>query len=337
MLELNNVNQRYFYGRKAVDNMSFCLQDGESLALFAKEGGGKTSLLKAIAGLYPIEEGSVIVNGSDITRLKPKQRGVRLVYSGKEGLFGFRSVEYNLSYPLKLRKYPKCDISDIVNDVANRFGLSPFMKEPVYRVSDAETIRLALARAALRRADVTLIDNIFACLTGYARVSLFEELLPEMSKIEGNVIFVTDDCFEALKFGDKLGVVNEGKLIDFGTHDAVINNPDGYFTDVAFGTDRTHGIACVNNGSVMLDGKTYKLSEYFKDEVLFSYILIEQSDGREFIPVRYDYSSRGGMIATSENGERLLVSARKDSFNVAIDTKSIRMFDIAYEKSLTIE
>lgn len=336
MFEVKKLSQKYFYGATAIVDVSFCIGDDEQLALFAKEGGGKTSLLKCIAGLYLSMDGSIFVDGKDISSLKIKERNVRMVYASGEGLFNYRSCQYNLAYPLSIRKQDKRTVCEKVYEVAARFGLTPFLSEPTYRLYPEEKIRLALARCAMRDERITLIDNIFCDLTGYKRQKLFEELLPEMKAIKGNVIFATDDPQEAIAFGEKLGVLNAGELVDYGTHHDVILNPANYFIELVFNKDRCKKSFKLVDGTLTVDGEKFKVDNNDCENVFATYTLKEVSEGREFVAVSQEYISPGVFRVLSCDGEILISSECKNKYFVAIDTKSIHIYDNKYEKRLTI-
>lgn len=335
MFEVVNLTQKYFYGAKAVNDVSFALNDDEKLALFAKEGGGKTSLLKCIAGLYPRDTGKIIVNGREISESKPKDRGVRLIYNADEAFFRYRTAKYNLEYSLKIRKTPQSDISETINIVAEKFGLTPFLSEPVYRLYPEIKIRLALARGMLRDENVTLIDNVFSTLTGTQRKELFEELLPAVYEITGNVLFATDDSYEAMSYGDKLAVLSHGKLVDFGNHSSVFCSPENFLTDKTFRDDKVFGIAEVKNGRVSFYGFDMNIGDYNKDEVLFSFVPRVAVKNDICNVKRFLELSDGGARIITERGDVFIFT--KDDWDkyVSVDTNTIRLYDTAYENLLT--
>ncbi len=335
MFEVVNLTQKYFYGAIAVRDVSFALSDDEKLALFAQEGGGKTSLLKCAAGLYPRDTGKIIVNGKEISESKPKDRGVRLIYNSDEAFFLYRTAKYNLEYPLKIRKTPKSSISDVVNFVAEKFGLTPFLSEPVYRLYPEIKIRLALARGALRNENVTLIDNVFSTLTGTQRKELFEELLPAVNEFSGNVLFATDDQHEAMSFGDKIAVLLHGKLVDFGTHSSVYNSPENYLTDKTFRDDKVFGVAEVKDGRVSVNGLEINIGDYSKSEVLFSFVPQVTIQGDIHIVKRFLTLNDGGARIITEKGDVFTLTKEEQDKYVSVATNSVRLYDIAYENLLT--
>lgn len=335
MLEVVNLTQKYFYGAKAVNDVSFALSDDENLALFAKEGGGKTSLLKCIAGLYPRETGKIIVKGKDISELKPKDRGVRLIYNTDEAFFLYRTAKYNLEYPLKIRKTPKSDIDEAVDYVAQKFGLTPFLSEPVYRLYPEIKIRLALARGALRNENVTLIDNVFSTLTGTQRKELFDELVPAVYEISGNVLFATDDSYEAMTYGDKIAVLSHGNLVDFGTHSSVYSFPENYLTDKTFRCDKVFGVAEVKDCKVSVNGFEVNIDDYSKSEVLFSYIPRVTVQDHVYNVKRFFALNDGGARVFTECSQTFIFTKANLDKCISADTESIRLYDVAYEKLLT--
>ena len=337
MLEIKNLNQTYFYGTNALKGISFVLNEGEKIAVLSKNGGGKTSLLKCIAGLFPADYGNIILNGKDITNLKPKDRDVRLVYDDG-GLISKRTVKFNLLYPLKIRKIEKNERINKVYSVAKEYGLDPFLNEYAYRLFTPEIIALSLARVALRDSGLTLIDDVFSLANGIERKNLFEKFLPKLRNIPGNVIFATDSVEEAFAFGDRVLILNSGYQDQIGTVEEIRNNPNTLFVDQYVNPEKNRELFSVSNGIISLKNCSLKLCEpYSHNEVFVSYSLIPCENGYSFDATHKFYLGNGQYIYASSDGEKIATFGSDINLKVAVDTTSIKIYDRISEKLLTHE
>ncbi len=337
MLEVKELNQTYFYGTNALNSVSFMLNDGEKLAVLSKTGGGKTSLIKCIAGLFPADSGNIILNGKDITALKIKDRDVRLVYDDG-GLIRKRNVKFNLTYPLKLRKVDRVERLKIAYETAKEYGLEPFFKEPAYRLFTPEIIALALARLKLRESPLTLIDDLFSLSNGQERKDLFAKYLPKLKEISGNVIFATDSVEEAFSFGDRILVLNAGYLDQIGSSEELKSAPATLTVDSIVNPNKNRITALVNDGVVDFYGLKIKLpTEYSSNEVFLSYELIQDENGCEFKTEYEVYEGTSMVYLVNSSGEKLLKTNKDVVRFVNINLETLKLFDRVSEKVLTFE
>lgn len=337
MFEVKDLHQNYFYGTNALVGISFLLNDNEKLSVLSKKGGGKTSLIKCIAGLFPESQGSIILDGKDITKSKIKDRGVRLVYDDG-GLIRKRSVKFNLEYPLKLRKIEKEERLSIAYMTAKEYGLEPFYKEISFRLFTPEIIALALARLELRDSPLTLIDDIFSLANGKEREDLFEKFLPKLKSLKGNVIFSTDNLREAVSFSNKILVLNQGYQEQLGDYEDLKNNPASLFVDEYINPNKNRLICGVVKNQLELDGINVTLPDsYQNDEVYVSYNLIKDKNGYDFDLDYKTYIGEGLFTLHSIRGEKIISSEDISHLKVSIDPTSIKIFDRINEKSLTFK
>ena len=337
MLEVKDLYQNYFYGTNALNGISFVLNEGEKLAVVSNNGGSKTSLLKCIAGLFPASSGSIVLNGKDITNLKIKDRGVRLVYDDG-GLIRNRSVLFNLTYPLKIRKMPKNERLSLAYNTAKEYGLEPFVKEMTFRLFTPEIIALSLSRLELRKSPLTLIDDVFSLANGKEREELFNKFLPKLQKIEGNAIFATDSIQEAVSFADKILILNNGYQDQIGTIAELKDNPQSLFVDSYVNPQKNHLICNVIDGVVDIKGIKIKLPlTYKKDEVFVSYELIPHENGYPFNSVYKKYIGANCYVLINADGEKCLNYTPNVISNVLINKSTIKIFDRVNEKVLTHE
>ncbi len=335
MLEIKDLKQTYFYGTTAIDNFSLSIAGGEKIAILSKSGGGKTSLLKCIAGLFPASEGSIILDGKDITNLKTKDRNVRLVYDDG-GLIRKRTVKFNLEYPLKLKKIDKDERRQIAYEIAKKYGLEPFYKEHAFRLFEPEIISLALARTELTEVGVTLIDNVFALLNGVERRDTFNKYLETIRNIKGAVIFATDSVEEALSFGDRVVVLNSSFHQQTDTPYNLKANPLTLSVDELVNPEKTRLVVGVVNNVVEIDNITIKLpDDYNHDEVILSYNLKPDESGAPFNVKHKTYLGAGIYKFVNEAGDSFVLDKEPCNINVSIDTESLKLYDRVNEKLLT--
>ena len=337
MLEIKELYQNYFYGTNALNGISFVLKDGEKLAVIAKNGGGKTSLLKCITGLFPASSGNIILDGKDITNLKIKDRGVRMVYDDG-GLIKQRSVFFNLSYPLKLRKLSRKDRFIKAYQVAKDYDLEPFFKEQAFRLFTPEIIALALARLELRDSSLTLIDDVFSIANGLERRDLFDKFLPKLRALSGNVIFTTDSLEEAISFGDKVLVLNNGYQDQFGSFEELRTDPQTLLVDKLFNPYRNRKILDVVDGVATFNNIKFKLpSDYNSTEVFVSFELINDNNGEDFIIGNRKYVGED-TFAYYNNEDLVYVSTMNEKdFKVSANISTLKLYDRVTEKLLTFE
>ncbi|MBR2349342.1 MAG: ATP-binding cassette domain-containing protein [Clostridia bacterium] len=336
MLKITNLKQTYFYGTTAIKGLDLEVADGEKIAILTKSGGGKTSLLKCIAGLFPADEGSsIVLDGKDITKEKIKNRDVRLIYDDG-GLIRKRSVKYNLEYPLKIRKIPKNERREIVDNICREYDLLPFCKEIAYRLFEPQIVTLALARASLRESKLTLIDDIFSLLKGEERRLLFNQLLPKMRSISGITIFATDSLEEAFSFADRVVVFNAGYHLQTGTPFELLTNPNCLFVDNYVNPYKSTLCVGVVDGYVTIDDVKIKLPEdYDSDEAIITYYVKESVTGDDFVPSIKRYVGNGLYCYQNEAGDSLISNDIKSDTKVSIDKSSIRVYHRINEKLLT--
>ncbi len=337
MLELVNLSQSYFYGPESFKDINLTVQDGEKIAILAKSGGGKTSLLKCIAGLYPATKGQILLNGVDITKAKIKNRDIRFIYDDG-GLIRKRNVKFNLEYPLKLRKIERTERKIVAYNVAKEYGLEPFYKETTFRLFEQEIIALALARLELRPCSLTLIDDVFSLLNGYEREYAFKKYLSKLRGLKETVIFATSSLYEAFSFADRVLVLNGGFLQQVGAPTELIENPQTLAVDEMVNPFKARLICGAVGKLLELDDVKMELpNDYDNDEVIISYSLKEDVNGVDFRVDRREYLSNGSFAYYNVANECFLYSAEGELPKVSIDKESIRLFDRVTEKRLTFK
>lgn len=204
------------------------IQPGEYFIVLGPTGAGKTVLLEAIAGLYPVLDGEIWVNGREITNLYPEERGIGIVYQD-QALFPHLSVEGNIAFGLKLRKCSKQEIKAKVDAMAEIVGISHLLKRDSVSLSGGEKQRVALARALVTEPEVLLLDEPLSALDPETREGMQRELKETHRRLKVTIIHVTHDFEEAVALGHRVAVLNDGRIAQVGTPDQILRQPRSEF------------------------------------------------------------------------------------------------------------
>jgi sulfate transport system ATP-binding protein len=212
----------------ALDDVSFTVQQGELLALLGPSGGGKTTLLRIIAGLERPDEGSVLFDGDDAVRRDPKDRGVGFVFQ-HYALFRHMTVFENVAFGLRVRpraqRPPEEEIRRRVGDLLSLVQLDYLGTRYPSQLSGGQRQRVALARALAVEPRVLLLDEPFGALDAKVRQELRRWLRRLHAEIHLTSVFVTHDQEEALELANRVVIINEGRIEQDGTPEEVVEHP----------------------------------------------------------------------------------------------------------------
>jgi multiple sugar transport system ATP-binding protein len=215
-------------GSVALDHVSLDVADGEFLVLVGPSGCGKSTLLRVIAGLEGASGGSVAIGGRIVDDLPPKARDIAMVFQNY-ALYPHMSVEDNMAFSLKLAHVPRAKIHEQVQDVAHVLALEPLMDRKPKALSGGQRQRVAMGRAMVRRPQVFLMDEPLSNLDAKLRVAMRGELIRLHQDYGTTTIYVTHDQVEAMTLGDRIAVLNEGRLQQVGTPDELYRRPVNVF------------------------------------------------------------------------------------------------------------
>jgi len=231
-----------------LDNISFKSGDGEFLVILGPSGAGKSMLLEAIAGIVDIDAGQVIINGKDVTYLPPEKRNIGFVYQDFV-LFPHLNVRENISFGLKMRKVSKDEQDERIAKITHLLGITHLLDRKPHKLSGGEKQRVALARALVIQPEVLLLDEPLSALDAHVRKKLRDEIRTLHDAFRINTIYVTHDQIEAYVLADKIGIINQGKLLELGTPKDVFQHPSNEFTAKFVGFDNIfRGFAKSENG-----------------------------------------------------------------------------------------
>src|SRR5665648_91748 len=229
-----------------VNNVSFAVNEGEVFVVMGLSGSGKSTILRCLNRLIEPSSGTVIIDGVDITNLKPKElRQVRqmkmaMVFQ-QFALLPHRTVLQNTVFGLEVHGVSKADREKKALERLSMVGLDGYENSYPDELSGGMKQRVGLARALTNDPDILLMDEAFSALDPLIREEMQDELLGLQQKMNKTIIFITHDLNEALKLGDRIAFVRDGELIQVGTPEEITKNPvDDYVSKFVSGVDMSN-------------------------------------------------------------------------------------------------
>ncbi|MDZ5605158.1 ABC transporter ATP-binding protein [Pseudomonas sp. RP23018S] len=255
-LQLRNVNKRYGSGLpdtlKAID---LAIDSGEFLILVGPSGCGKSTLMNCIAGLEEISGGEILVEGVDISGMSPKDRDIAMVFQSY-ALYPTMTVRENIAFGLKIRKMPKAAIDEEVGRVARLLQIEHLLQRKPGQLSGGQQQRVAMGRALARRPQIYLFDEPLSNLDAKLRVEMRTEIKLMHQRLKTTTVYVTHDQIEAMTLGDKVAVMKDGIIQQFGTPQQIYNDPANQFVASFIGSPPMNFIAAtliVQDGRVLAE------------------------------------------------------------------------------------
>src|ERR1700712_1768509 len=212
----------------ALDDVSVEVADGSLTALLGPSGSGKSTLLRIIAGLETPDSGHVLIGDRDVTNVVPQKRGIGFVFQ-HYAAFKHMTVARNVAFGLEIRKRPKAEIKERVQELLALVQLSGFADRYPAQLSGGQRQRMALARALAIQPSVLLLDEPFGALDATVRKELRIWLGRLHAEVPVTTVFVTHDQEEALEVADQIVVINAGRVEQEGTPDELYDHPAGEF------------------------------------------------------------------------------------------------------------
>src|SRR5574339_1129078 len=213
-LTLTNISKQ-FGDSYAVRDFNLDVEKGEFVSFLGPSGCGKTTTLRMVAGFETPSEGTIKLDGSDITYKSPNQRNMGMIFQSY-ALFPNMTVAQNIGFGLRVRKSGKSEVSDRVKEMVSLVNLEKHVDKYPYQLSGGQQQRVALARALAIHPDVLLLDEPLSALDAKIRVSLRAQIREIQKRLGITAMFVTRDQEDALCIADGVGVMYEGNVEQFG-------------------------------------------------------------------------------------------------------------------------
>ena len=233
-LELKNINKK-FNETVALNNIHLEINDGEFFSLLGPSGSGKTTCLKVIGGFENPDSGFVKLFNKDVTQIPPFKREVNTVFQDY-ALFPHMNVEENVSYSLKIKKIPKHQQADQVEEILSMVKLNGYEKRKPSELSGGQRQRVALARSLINKPKILLLDEPLGALDLKLREQMQVELKNLQRQFQITFIYVTHDQQEALSMSDRIAIFNNGKIEQVDTPDNIYMKPKTAFVADFIGT-----------------------------------------------------------------------------------------------------
>lgn len=234
IVETRALSKR-FEGSPVVDTIDLATREGEFLVLLGPSGSGKTTLLRMVAGLEQPTSGDVLIGGKVVTELPPRARNIAMVFQSY-ALYPHLSVFKNIAFPMHVQGLSKQAIRQKVDWAAGMFGIAHLLERKPRQLSGGERQRVALARALVREPVVFLLDEPLSNLDAKLRTSAREDLQQFQRRIGTTTLYVTHDQIEAMGLGDRIAVLNQGRLHQLGTPHEVYDDPADTFVATFIGS-----------------------------------------------------------------------------------------------------
>ena len=303
---LKNIVKSYDGKKNIIDDVSLDIADKEFVVLVGSSGCGKSTILRLISGLEELTDGDILIDGKVVNNVHPKDRDIAFVFQSY-ALYPHMSVYDNIAFGLKMRKVDKQTIDSKVRDVAKALNLEDLLDRKPKQLSGGQRQRVALGRAIVRNPKVFLMDEPLSNLDANLRVQMRSEIKQLHKKIGTTFIYVTHDQTEALTMGDRIVVLDKGKVQQADTPENIYNNPKNRFVAGFIGQmNFIHTV--VNEGKFKIEGIEFLVPDNINTNNIEIGIRQEKmyTEGGCSIKVKIDFTEMVG-------GERIIYFKLNDS------------------------
>ena len=275
-IEFKNIYKVYNEKYLAIDNFNLDINNNEFIALIGPSGCGKSTLLRMIAGLEDITDGTLSIAGRCVNNVHSKDRDISMVFQNY-ALYPHMNVFDNIAFGLKLRKLPKKEIKEKVDEVAKVLGLTEQLEKTPSEMSGGQRQRVALGRAMVQDSKVFLMDEPLSNLDAKLRNKMRLEILKLHRQLGITTIYVTHDQVEAMTMADRIVVMNKGVIQQIGTPRDLYSNPENLFVATFIGEPEMNLIrGTINNDKFISDSLEVQLDSS-------KYSNLQEYDGKEVI------------------------------------------------------
>lgn len=255
-IEFKNVSKFYpGADRPAVDDVSFTVEAGQFVVLLGSSGCGKTTLLKMVNRLYEPSSGQIFIDGVDTRKIPVNELRRKIGYVIQQnGLFPHMTVEQNIAVVPDMLGWDKAKTSARIDELLELVHLDPSMYRKRYprQLSGGQQQRVGLARALAADPPIMLMDEPFGAIDAITRMKLQEELIDIQKKLHKTILFVTHDVDEALRLADRMIILRNGRIVQYGTPaDIVLRPADDFVKDLVGSDDLMRQISLIRVADVM--------------------------------------------------------------------------------------
>ena len=219
----------------AVDDVSLLIKSGEFMVLVGPSGCGKSTLLRMIAGLEEVTDGTILLGEEDVTHVSPRNRDIAMVFQNY-ALYPHMTVRQNLGFGLKVRKMPKPEIRQRVDEVSTMLGLEDFLERRPAALSGGQRQRVAMGRAIVRKPAAFLMDEPLSNLDAKLRVGMRAELSRLHERLGVTTVYVTHDQVEAMTLGQRVAVMRDGTIQQVDEPQVLYHEPANLFVAAFIGS-----------------------------------------------------------------------------------------------------
>jgi multiple sugar transport system ATP-binding protein len=351
-VELQGVSKSYpAVQRAVVRDVSLHIEDGEFMVLLGPSGCGKSTTLRMIAGLEPITEGVIRIEGKVVNRVPARDRDVAMVFQSY-ALYPHMSVFENMAFGLRRRGLPKAAIADKIANVAEGLGLSDLLQRRPYALSGGQRQRVALGRAIVREPKVFLLDEPLSNLDAALRATTRNELVKLHQQIRTTMIYVTHDQVEAMTMGSRICIMSAGEIVQIGKPMDVYRDPANTFVARFLGSPAMNLLRTeFTEGALRVAGRHIALPPHYERAAVPPQVIlgirpediVVHGAGARGLPAKVITVAALGAetqlaLAVSGIPDDILVRAARDSnwapgdaVVIEFDAPSIRLFDAASE------
>src|SRR5438067_708770 len=242
-----------------IADLNLHVEDGELMVMVGPSGCGKSTPLRMIAGLEEISGGTIAIGGRVVNDVAPKDRDIAMVFQSY-ALYPHMTARENLEFGLRMRGVPRDEMRRRVDDAAEILGITHLLERRPKDLSGGQRQRIAVGRAIVRKPAVFLFDEPLSNLDAKLRVQMRAEIKKLQHRLQTTAIYVTHDQVEAMTMGNRIAVLNAGKLQQVGTPLEVYERPQNLFVANFIGTPPMNFIrATVADGGSLLEGKSFAL------------------------------------------------------------------------------
>ena len=340
-IELKNI-EKSFGTNKVIDKFNIKINHGEFIVLVGPSGCGKSTLLRMISGLESVDDGEIHLDDKIINNLIPSKRGIAMVFQSY-ALYPHMNVYENMSFGLKTEKLNKNEIDKKVKSAAKTLQIMDLLKRKPRQLSGGQRQRVAIGRAITRNPKLFLFDEPLSNLDAALRSEMRVEISKLHKKLSTNMIYVTHDQVEAMTLADKIVILNQGVMEQYGSPDEIYNNPNNIFVAEFIGSPRMNILKIekekIKNGNTInIFNSDIQFNGYkFKDDIYIGirpeHIKVDNSQDIK-AKIKIDLIENLGfdkIIYSSVNGEEFRIKTSsnidKNHSQISFSKENVYFFD----------